>query len=76
MPLARRDFVGPWILGDPVTLDIRGNAVPSSPVILGMLEHLGVEHPLGVLGLGVEPVPKVYVFILIISRKTLFFSFF
>ena len=29
------------------------------PVVLGMLEHLGVELPLGVVGLAVEFVPKV-----------------
>jgi hypothetical protein len=29
------------------------------PVILGVLEHLGVDLPLGVVGLGTEPVPKV-----------------
>jgi hypothetical protein len=28
-------------------------------MILGMLDHLGVELPLGVFGLGVEPAPKV-----------------
>jgi hypothetical protein len=29
-------------------------------VILGVLEHLGVELPLGVVGLGVEPAPKFF----------------
>ena len=29
------------------------------PVILGVLEHLEVELPLGVVGLGVEPALKV-----------------
>jgi hypothetical protein len=31
----------------------------SDPMILGVLEHLGVELPLGVVGLAVEFVPKV-----------------
>lgn len=31
----------------------------SSPLILGVLEHLGVGLPLGVVGVGAEPVPKV-----------------
>jgi hypothetical protein len=29
------------------------------PVVLGMLEHLGVELPLGVVGLATKFVPKV-----------------
>ena len=29
------------------------------PVVLGVLEHLGVEHFLGVVGLAVEFTPKV-----------------
>ena len=32
--------------------------VVASPVILSVLEHLGVELPLGVVGLGAEPEPK------------------
>ena len=31
----------------------------SDPKILGMLEHLGVETPLGTMGLSVEFAPKV-----------------
>ena len=31
----------------------------SDSMILGMLEHLGMELPLGVVGLAVEFVPKV-----------------
>jgi hypothetical protein len=29
------------------------------PLILGVLEHLGIELPVGVVGLAVEFVPKV-----------------
>lgn len=32
----------------------------ASPVILGMLEHLGVELPLSVMGLGAESVSNVH----------------
>ena len=35
------------------------DVVATSPVILGMLEHLGVDLPLGIMGPGAEPVPKV-----------------
>ena len=35
------------------------DVVSSSPLILGVLEHLGVELPLGVVGLAAEFVPKV-----------------
>jgi hypothetical protein len=48
-----------WILGDPVTLGVRADIEISSSVILGMLEHLVFELPLSVVGLGVEPAPKV-----------------
>ena len=33
--------------------------VTFSPVILGMLEHLGVEFRLGFVGLDLKPAPKV-----------------
>jgi hypothetical protein len=55
MPLARQGFLCPWILGDSVTPD-----VVAFPVILGVLEHLRVALPLGVVELGAESVPKVY----------------
>jgi hypothetical protein len=59
MPLGGWRFLHPWILGDPVTPDVGSDVVTSSPVILGMLEHLEGELPLGVVGLGVESAPKV-----------------
>jgi hypothetical protein len=43
----------------PVTLGVGADVVVSSPVVLDMLEYLGVELPLGVVGLGMEPVSKV-----------------
>ena len=46
--------------GDSVTPGVVADVVASSPLILGMLEHLEVELPLGVVGLGVEPAPKVH----------------
>jgi hypothetical protein len=42
-----------------VTLSVRAEVVVSSPMILGMLEHLRVKLLLGVVGLGAELVPKV-----------------
>jgi hypothetical protein len=35
------------------------DVVASSPIILGVSEHLGVELPLGVVELGAELEPKV-----------------
>ncbi len=49
-------FLCPWI---PVTPSVGADVVASLSVILGMLEHLRVELPLGVVGLGAEPAPKV-----------------
>jgi hypothetical protein len=40
-------------------LPVLGTDVSSSALILGVLEHLGVELPLGVVGLAAEFVPKV-----------------
>ena len=40
----------PGSQGDPVTPDVEADVV-ASPVILGMLEYLGVKLPLGVVGL-------------------------
>ena len=55
MPLARQGSLCSWIYGDSVTPD-----VGAIPVILGVVEHLGFELPLGVGGLGTESAPKVY----------------
>jgi hypothetical protein len=55
MPLAKQEFLCPWILGASATPD-----VGAFPVILGVVEHLGVELLLGVVGLGAESAPKVY----------------
>ena len=61
VPLARWVFQCPWIPRVPVSpgVGVGTDVVAFSPMILGMLEHLGVELPLGVVGLGVEQVPKV-----------------
>jgi len=53
LPLAMLRFLCSWILGVPVILGV-GTVVPSSTKILGVLEHLWVDLPLGA-GLGVEP---------------------
>ena len=50
MPLARQEFLCPWILRDSVTPDVGAN-----PVILVVLEHLGFELTLGIVGLGQHP---------------------
>ena len=50
MPLARQGFLHPWILRIPVTLSVRAEVVVSSPMILGMLEHLRVKLLLDVVG--------------------------
>ena len=59
VPLARWGFLCLWIPWVSVTAGVGQNVVASSPVILGVLENLRVELPLGVLGLGVELVPKI-----------------
>lgn len=58
MPLAKKGFLHPWILRDQVTLGVGVDFV-SSPLILGVSEHLAVGLPLGVVGLGADPAPKV-----------------
>ena len=58
VPLAGRGFLGPWIPGVPGTLGVRADIV-ASLVIMGMLEHVGVKLPLGVVGLGEELAPQV-----------------
>ena len=85
MPLAGQRCLHPWILGVPVTQDLGADVVPSSPVILGMLEHLGVKFVLCVVGLGEELSLKffLYLFLALLnsldicgSYLTVFFSFF
>ena len=49
----------PLVLVTPTVGDSCCVFLPCDPLILGQLEHLGVELPLGVLGLAVEFVPKV-----------------
>lgn len=46
MPLAGPGFLGPWILGDPVTRGVRVDFVVS-PMILDISEHLEFRLPLG-----------------------------
>jgi hypothetical protein len=58
MPLAGWGFLHPRILADPVTLGV-GADILAFPVILGILEHLGVWFPLGVVGVGAEPALQV-----------------
>ena len=53
------DSCVPGFPGVPVTLGVWVDILASSPVILGMLEHLGVKLPLGVVGPGEKPAPKV-----------------
>lgn len=59
VPMTGKGSCIPGSWGVPVTLGVGVVVVASLPVILGVLEHLGVELPLGVVGLGVEPAPKV-----------------
>lgn len=59
MSLARLGFLCPWIPGAPVTLSIEADIMASSTMILSMLEHMGVELSLGVLGLVAELVLKL-----------------
>jgi hypothetical protein len=51
VPLTRWGFLCPWIAGVAITPGVGANVVAPSLVILGMLEHLGVELTLGVVGL-------------------------
>jgi len=59
IPLAKWGSLCHWIPWVPVTPSVVADIVASSPVILCMLEQLGIELLLGVVGLGVEPVLKV-----------------
>jgi hypothetical protein len=54
MPLAGWGLLNPWILVVPATHGVGANVVASSPVILGVIEHLGLNLPLGVVELGAE----------------------
>lgn len=56
--LAESGFLHPRILVDPVTLGVGADTV-ASPMILGILEQLGVLISLGVVGVGVEPAFEV-----------------
>lgn len=58
MPLAGWQFVPPWILGDPVALDV-GVDVVASPGILGISEHLRVRLLLGIVRVDAEAAPQV-----------------
>ena len=44
-------------MGDPVSPGVGADIVVSSPLILDVLKHLGVKLSLGIVGLGVKPVP-------------------
>ena len=60
VPLAVWGFLHPWSPGgSQLLLGFGADIVTSSPVILGMLEHLRLELALSVVRLSVEPVPKV-----------------
>ena len=72
MPLAGQEFLLPWTLGVPVAVGVGAEVVASSPVILGVLEHLGVKLPLVVVGLGAEPSPKVYSGPILVFFNTVF----
>ena len=67
--LAGQGCLHPWILGVPVTQDLGADVVASSPVTLGLLEHLGVKLSLGVVGLGAETSPKfsLYLFLTLLN---------
>lgn len=51
MLLSRRELLCLWILGDPVTWGVRAVVLTSLPMIWGIFQHLGVELPLGIVGL-------------------------
>ena len=59
MPLTGQGSCVPGSLGVPVTPGVGADVVASSPMILEALELLGVQLPLGVVGLGAELAPKV-----------------
>ena len=56
------EFLGAWVPLVPVTSCVGADVcvlLTSDPMILGVLEHLGVDLPLGVVGLAAEFPPKV-----------------
>lgn len=59
MPLAEWGSCVPGSPGVPVTQCVRADAVASSAVILGVLDHLRVKLPLGVVREGPKPAPEV-----------------
>lgn len=59
VPLARKEVLCPWIPGGPSNSRFGADARTSSPIVLGMLEYLGVQLPLVVVQMGTELVPKV-----------------
>ena len=59
MPLTGQGSCVPGSLGVPVTPGVGADVVASSPMILEALELLGVQLPLGVVGLGAELATKV-----------------
>ena len=64
------EFLGAWVPLVPVTPGVGADVVSytSEPMILGMLEHLGVDLPLGVLGLAAEFKPNA-------TQEEFYFSF-
>ena len=58
VPPAGQGFLHSWMLRVPVTLGIEADVV-ASPMILGVTEHLGIELPLGFVGLVAELLFKV-----------------
>ena len=52
MPPPGQGFLHPWIPLVEVTPGIGADVVVSSTIILGVLECLGIELPLSVVGLG------------------------
>lgn len=47
-----------WIPRDPVSPTVGADVMPTSSVILGVLENLGDRLPWGVVGMSTGPVPK------------------
>jgi hypothetical protein len=59
VPLTGWILLSPWIPECPSYSRFGLDDVASSPMILGVLEFLGVQLPLSVVGLGAELTPKV-----------------
>ena len=58
-PTGRTEFLGAWVPLLPVTAGVGEDVTSSSPLILDVLEHLGVGLVLGVVTLAAEFMPKV-----------------